>query len=307
MGGMDPRRLLIFRTVVRNGSIGAGARELGWTQPAVSQHLAALEKEVGTQLLLRSSSGVTPTEAGRRLAAHAEAIAAQLHAAEEELADITALRRGTVRFGTFPSAAAVMLPPVLARLSETAPDLDVTFDELEPPDAVLALREGELDLALVFRYPCSDIDAEGTLEWSPLVEDRVLAVLPPDHPRAHDPELRLGDLSEDRWIAGCERCRANLMNSSRRAGFQPRVRHSTDDANVVQRLILHGGGVALLPETALEAAPSPDVVVRDLPDLETRMIGVINRRGALSIPAVSAVRDALVAEANERSSTAALI
>src|SRR5690625_6251346 len=75
--------------------------------------------EVATQLLLRSSSGVTPTEAGRRLAAHAEAIAAQLHAAEEELADITALRRGTVRFGTFPSAAAVMLPPVLARLSET--------------------------------------------------------------------------------------------------------------------------------------------------------------------------------------------
>ena len=304
---MDPRRLLIFRTVVRNGSIGAGARELGWTQPAVSQHLAALEKEVGTQLLLRSSSGITPTEAGRRLAAHAEAIAAQLHAAEEELADITALRRGTVRFGTFPSAAAVMLPPVLARLAETAPDLDVTFDELEPPDAVVALREGELDLALVFRYPCSDIDAEGTLEWSPLVEDRVLAVLPPDHPRAHDPELQLADLSEDRWIAGCERCRANLMDSSRRAGFQPRVRHSTDDANVVQRLILHGGGVALLPETALEAAPSPDVVVRDLPDLETRMIGIINRRGALSIPAVSALRDALVAEANERSSTAALI
>ena len=64
MDVMDPRRLLIFRTVVRNGSIGAGARELGWTQPAVSQHLAALEKEVGTQLLLRSSSGVTPTEAG---------------------------------------------------------------------------------------------------------------------------------------------------------------------------------------------------------------------------------------------------
>lgn len=304
---MDPRRLLIFRTVVRNGSIGAGARELGWTQPAVSQHLAALEKEVGTQLLLRSSSGITPTEAGKRLAAHAEAIAAQLHAAEEELADITALRRGTVRFGTFPSAAAVMLPPVLARLAKTAPDLEVTFDELEPPDAVIALREGDLDLALVFRYPCSDIDAEGTLEWSPLVEDRVLAVLPKGHPRAEDPDLRLADLSEDRWIAGCDRCRANLMSSARRAGFEPQVRHSTDDANVVQRLILHGGGVALLPETALEAAPSHDVVVRDLPDLDTRMIGVINRRGALSIPAVGALRDALVAEANDRSSTAALI
>ena len=307
MEGMDPRRLLIFRTVVRNGSIGAGARELGWTQPAVSQHLAALEKEVGTQLLLRSSSGVTPTEAGRRLAAHAEAIAAQLEAAEQELEDITALRRGTVRFGTFPSAAALLLPPVLARLRETAPDLDVTFDELEPPEAITALREGELDLALVFRYPGTDVDAEGTLEWTALMEDRVLAVLPTEHPRAHDPELTLGDLSEEQWIAGCERCRANLLNNARRAGFQPRIRHSTDDATVVQRLVQHGGGVSLMPETALEASPVDAVVIRALPGLEDRTIGLVNRRGAMSIPAVGALRDALVAEAAERSSTAVMI
>ena len=202
------------------GSIGAGARELGWTQPAVSQHLAALEKEVGTQLQLRSSSGITPTEAGGRLAAHAEAIAAQLHAAEEELADITALRRGTVKFGTFPSAAAVLLPPVLAHLAATAPDLEVTFSELEPPDAIPAVREGALDLALVFRYPCSDIDDEGTLEWTPLLEDRVMAVLPREHPRAEDPDLTLADLAEDPWIAGCERCRANLLSSARQGGLR---------------------------------------------------------------------------------------
>lgn len=304
---MDPRRLLIFRTVVRNGSIGAGARELGWTQPAVSQHLAALEKEVGTQLLLRSSSGVTPTEAGGRLAAHAEAIAAQLHAAEEELADITALRRGTVKFGTFPSAAAVLLPPMLKRLSETAPELDVTFAELEPPDAVMALREGELDLALVFRYPCSDIGDEGTLEWTPLMEDRVMAVLPHDHPRADDPDLTLGDLAADPWIAGCERCRANLISSARKAGFSPTVRHSTDDTIVVQQLIMHGGGVALIPEIALEAAPPADLAVRALPDLDNRMIGLLNRRGALAIPAVGALRDALVAETTGRLATAVMM
>lgn len=304
---MDPRRLLIFRTVVRNGSIGAGARELGWTQPAVSQHLAALEKEVGTQLLLRSSSGVTPTEAGGRLAAHAEAIAAQLHAAEEELADITALRRGTVKFGTFPSAAAVLLPPMLKRLSESAPELDVTFAELEPPDAVTALREGDLDLALVFRYPCSDIGDEGTLEWTPLMEDRVMAVLPHDHPRAQDPDLTLADLAEDPWIAGCERCRANLISSARKAGFSPTVRHSTDDTIVVQQLIMHGGGVALIPEIALEAAPPADLVVRALPDLDNRMIGLLNRRGALAIPAVGALRDALVAETTARLATAVMM
>lgn len=304
---MDPRRLLIFRTVVRNGSIGAGARELGWTQPAVSQHLAALEKEIGTQLLLRSSAGVTPTEAGRRLAVHAESIAAQLQAAEEELADITALRRGRVRFATFPSAAAVLLPPALARMAETAPGVDVTFEELEPPDAIPALLDNEVDLALVFRYGCTDIDAEGTLEWTPLMEDRVLAVLPLNHPRAQDPDLTLADLAEEQWIAGCERCRANLMSSARAAGFGPQIRHSTDDATVVQRLIAHGAGVALLPEVTLEASPPTDVVVRELPELQPRTIGLINRRGALSIPAVGALKEALAAETNDRAVEAALI
>lgn len=305
---LDARRLLIFRVVVRNGSIGAGARELGWTQPAVSQHLAALEREIGTQLLLRSSSGVTPTEAGRRLASHAEAIAAQLQAAEEELADITALRRGRVRFATFPSAAAVLLPPALARMRETAAGVDVSFEELEPPDAIPALLDDAVDLALVFRYGCTDVDAEGTLEWTPLMEDRVLAVLPRDHPLAHDPGLRLANLGHDDWIAGCERCRANLVVQARASGFEPRVRYSTDDATVVQRLIEHGAGVALLPEVTLESSsPSDDVVVRELPELEPRTIGLINRKGALSIPAVAALRDALVVETDARSVTAALI
>jgi len=304
---MDPRRLLIFRTVVRNGTIGAGARELGWTQPAVSQHLAALEKEIGTSLLLRSSTGVTPTEAGQRLFQHAEAIAAQLDAAAEELADLTALRRGRVRFGTFPSAAAVLLPPALAAMQDSAPGVDVTFDELEPPDAIAALQAGDLDLALVFRYPLSDTDGENALEWTPLLEDRVLAVLPRTHPRAEDPDLSLADLAQDPWIAGCERCRANLLASARLAGFTPKIRHTTDDATVVQRLIVHGGGTALLPEIALEASPSEDVVVRSLPDLQNRTIGLVNRRGACKIPAVAALRDALRAEADSRSVAALMI
>ena len=86
------------------------------------------------------------------------------------------------------------------------------------------------------------------------------------------------------------------------------MRHSTDDSIVVQRLITHGGGVALMPETTLEAAPpTDDLVVRHLPDLDDRMIGLINRRGALSIPAVAALKDALVAETTGRLATAALI
>lgn len=304
---MDPRRVLIFRTVVRNGTIGGGARELGWTQPAVSQHLAALEKEVGTPLLLRSSSGVTPTEAGQRLFAHAETMAAALHAAEEELAAITSLRRGRVRFATFPSAAAVLLPPALARLQQTVPDIDVSFDELEPQEAIAAVLAGDLDLAMIFRYSCTDVEAEGALQWTPVLEDRVLAVLPLTHEHAQDPEVSFADLAGEQWIAGCARCRANLLATAKRIGVEPAIRHSTDDATVVQRLIEHGGGVALLPEIALEAYPSSKVAVRPLPELEDRTIGLVSRPGAEAIPAVAALRDALIAEAAERSSAAVMI
>ena len=306
-GCMDVRRLLIFRTVLRNGSLGAAARELGWTQPAVSQHLAALEKEVGTQLLLRSPHGVSPTEAGQRLSVHAEAIAAQLEAASAEIEDITALRRGSVRFATFPSAAATILPPALVTMRETAPGVDVRFEELEPPEAAQALRDGDLDLALVFRYPDSDIDAEGALEWTPLLEDRVRLVLPADHPRADDPTLTLADLSEELWVAGCTRCRAHLLSSAHQAGFEPRVGHSTDAAHVVLALIRHGGGAALLPAIALEGVSHDGLVVRDIEGVTSRTIGLMNRPGALRIPAVDALQEALRREAESRDASAVLI
>lgn len=301
---MDVRRLLIFRTVVRNGSLGAAARELGWTQPAVSQHLSALEKETGTQLLLRSSHGVTPTEAGRRLSVRADAIAAQLEAAEADIHDITSLRTGSVRFATFPSAAAALLPPALAEVERVAPGLKVSFEELEPPEAVAALREGEIDLALVFRYPSSDIDAEGTLEWTPLFEDTVRLVISDKHPLASAENIKLADFADDAWIAGCARCRANLLDSAKACGFTPSIRHSTDDAHVVTALIRHSGGAALLPDVALEGVNLDGLTVRSLACLTHRTVGLMSRPGALQIPAVAALRQALEAEASKRTGAA---
>ena len=299
---MDPRRLLIFRTVVRCGSIGGGARELGWTQPAVSQHLAALEKEVGTQLLLRSSSGISPTEAGARLFEHADAIASILHTAEEDIADLTSLRRGTVRFATFPSAAAVLLPPAMQTMAERTNGVDVTFSELEPPDAIEALLAGDVDVAMVFRYQDTDLGTETGLEWIPLLEDRILLVLPTDDPLAGKKDLELAEFSDRPWIAGCERCRENLLTSAIRAGFSPIIRHSTDDYHVVQRLITHGGGIALLPAIAREAYCCENVVFREVEGLETRTIGLLARPGALRIPAVAALVQALKREARKRGS-----
>lgn len=301
---MDPRRLVIFHTVIQNGSIGAAARQLGWTQPAVSQHLSALEKETGMQLLIRSSGGVTPTEAGTRLAQHAERIAANLAEATAEMDDLAALKKGRVRFAAFPSAAAILLPPTLACMAKDYPGIDLSFTELEPPEAIAAINANTADVAMVFRYPGTSDDVEEPLEFTPILADPVRLILPANHPLAEAEHVTLEDVREAEWVAGCERCRANLLSNAEAAGFSPKIRYSTDDSTVVQRLITHDVGVvALLPEIALEAYPNPNVVIKEVEDLENRVIGIVNRPGALSVPAIAAFVKALRANANSHGCT----
>lgn len=295
---MDPRRLVIFSTVVERGSIGAAARELGWTQPAVSQHLAALEKETGMQLLLRSSGGVTPTEAGARLVVHADRISESMDAALAELEEIAALKKGRVRFACFPSAAAIILPPALADMNASYPDIDLSFTELEPPDAIAGVLANQFDVAMIFRYAETPVEEEGALEWTPILADPMRLVLPPSHRLADRESVSLGELAHDEWIAGCARCRANLLTSAEAAGFTPKIRYSTDDSTVVQRLIHHDPTVvSLMPEIALEAYPNPNIVVKKVENLEKRQVGTVNRPGALNLPAAAAFVETLRARA----------
>ncbi|SFO70178.1 ModE molybdate transport repressor domain-containing protein [Saccharopolyspora antimicrobica] len=118
---MDAQRLLVFREIARAGSLGAAARALGWTQPAVSQHLRQLERQAGTALVLRHPRGVRLTEAGQVLARHAEALSARLRAAEEDLAELVELRAGTLRLAAFPSASATLVPAAVTALRAEHP------------------------------------------------------------------------------------------------------------------------------------------------------------------------------------------
>lgn len=285
---MDPRRLLIFRAVARAGSISAAARELGWTQPAVSQHLRALERSAGCALLLRGAGGVELTEPGRVLLTRADALAVQLHMAEEELADLTSLRRGRVRLAAYPSAAATLVPRAVAGLRRRHPDVDVDLTEAEPPEALALLAAGDADLALVFAYDGADPAAPG-LTWRPLAEEPVALVVGADHPAADRRGLTLADLAEEPWIVGCERCRAHAVLVCAEAGFEPVVRHVSDDYVVVQNLVAVGLGVTLLPRSALEAYRHPDVRVREHPSFGTRTFGLVHRDGADGVPATAAL------------------
>lgn len=291
---MDPRRVLIFREVVRAGSISAAARALGWTQPAVSQHLRALERSTGCALLVRTSTGVEPTEPGRVLLARADEIAAQLHMAQEELGELTSLRRGRVRLAAYPSAAATLVPAALSRLRCEHEEIDVELTEAEPPQATALLTAGDIDIALTFDYDREPADPTD-LEWHPLGVEPVLLVLPAT-PGGHDHVSTLSELADADWVVGCEQCRAHAVSQCRAAGFAPRVRHVSDDYVVVQKLVAAGLGVTMLPRSALEAYRHPDV--RVLEGFGERRYGALHHRGARGVPATAALlRELSFAEA----------
>ena len=285
---MDPRRLLVFREVARAGSLAGAARALGWTQPAVSQHVRRLEADSGTPLVVRAGRGVQLTDAGRVLLAHADAVAEHLAAADQEVAALAGQLAGQVRVVAFPTAAAVLLPPVLAALLAAAPRLDMRFAELEPPEAEAAVRGGEADLAVVFRHERDDPPDEGDLLREPLARHPVLAVVP-----AGRTPRDLADLSGERWIAGCPRCRTHLLRCASARGFVPDVRFASDDHVVVQRLVARGLGVALLPTWALQASRQDGVDAVPVAGVDDRVVEVLLRPDARRVPAVAAVLSGL--------------
>ena len=241
---MDPRRLLIFREVARRGSLSAAAAALGWTQPAVGQHVHRLERDLGLALALRSTRGITLTDAGTALLAHADAVAARLNAADDDMLSLTTLRAGRLRLAAFPSACALLIPQALVSLARQAPELDVRLTELEPPEARALVLAGDADLAVTFDYaprtavhaapvflrsletgpePAADPDQHRDVIAVPLLDDPVRAVLPTAHPLARrgDPgtAIELSQLATQPWIAGCERCRTHLVSAAAAAGF----------------------------------------------------------------------------------------
>lgn len=289
---MDSRRVLIFREVARAGSLAAAARNLGWTQPAISQHLRKLEREARCPLVVRQPRGIRLTEAGKILLGHADAIAARLRGAEEQLSAIADLHAGTVRMAAFPSGGAALVPRAMARLADVHPGIELRLREAEPPEALELVRAGEVELALVFDYRTAP--AYGPeLVGRRLGDDAIDLVLPGDHPAATAAPTTLRRLRGERWIAGCERCSEHLYRVCAAAGFAPDVRHSTDDYVITQSLVAQRLGAALLPRMALDSYRRPDVAVRHLPEVGHRRLFLVRHRETGDLPPVTAAARAV--------------
>ncbi|WP_336723000.1 LysR family transcriptional regulator [Cellulosimicrobium cellulans] len=298
---MDLTRLRVLAAVAREGSVTAAARSLHYAQPSVSHHLARLEAEVGVPLLERHGRGVRLTAAGQLLAARAEEILGRVGAARDELDALVSLSAGRVRLAAFPSALATLVPDVVARLARDHPGLGVGLVEAEPPEALDALRRGAADVALVFEHDRSPVDVEG-LRAVPVLAEELFLVRAADDAAptggggsapGTDPVLDdLAPLAEAAWIAGCERCRADLVGRCERAGFTPRVAFETDDYVAVQSLVAAGVGVSLLPALALRAHRDPRVRTDALPGAARRVLAVTY--GERPSPGAAAVVDGLV-------------
>lgn len=286
-------RLRMIREVAARGSITAAADSLGLTPSAVSQQLRLLEAEAGVPLLERGPRQVTLTEAGRRLVFRSTEILTALTAAEAEMRRMAALEDGTVRLAAFPSAAAVTLPPVLAALRGRAPRLTVQFEELEPDDALQALREGAVDVAVVYDFADRPLHPPPDVQLMHAHDDPFLLCLSADHPLADETQLSLEEACALPWLADgdppAESCFALRYLADH--GLRPTVAARANDPVVLKALLISGAGVAMLPEMQIRAAYDGFATVLLQPAPQPRRVLVASRTGSQETPAIRTAVD----------------
>jgi DNA-binding transcriptional LysR family regulator len=279
---IDVRRLAVLHEVSEAGTFSAAARTLGYTQSAVSQQIAALEREVGAQLVERLPRNVRLTDAGRLLVARARTILAELAAAEDELREVADGRAGLVRIAAFATAvSSPLVPSAVRRLRSDHPGVEVVLSLVElPADALRTVELGDVDLALLVGRP----EATHRCRVQHLFDDPMLAALPAGHPRAERDDVDLAALAGEDWVIngtpGCPDAEL-VQQACRAARFTPRIalELAVDDYQATLGVVAAGLGVALLPRLAL-TPPRPDVVARPLRPPIGRAVVAVTRAAA---------------------------
>ncbi|HMH37477.1 MAG TPA: LysR family transcriptional regulator, partial [Streptosporangiaceae bacterium] len=177
---LDVRRLRVLHAVSAYGSVTAAAAALGYSAPAVSQQLAALEREVGMRLTERAGRGVELTPAAHILVGHTDALLARLDAAEADLAALRDQITGRVALAAFPSAAASLVPAAWTALADSAPQVRLDLTEMEPEESLPAVLRGETDVAVAHEYDLLPRPLDPLFERRELLDDPVVLAIPAD-------------------------------------------------------------------------------------------------------------------------------
>jgi DNA-binding transcriptional LysR family regulator len=306
--GVELRHLAALQAVAEEGSFGRAAHRLGYTQSAISQQMATLERLVGERLVERPGGPrpVALTEAGRLLLRHAESIMARLQAAQADLAALSAGNVGTLRVGTFQSVGAKVLPTVMRRFRDGWPEVEIELRESHSDlELALLVERGELDVSFV-QLPIDN----PALETIELLRDPYVLVVPADSPLARRSKpLTLREIA-DQPLLGFRECRSTeiLADQLRTTGREPRFVFRSDDNGIVQGLAAAGVGVAVVPQLTVDENDDTVAVIDVGPKVAPRIVGVAWHADRYHSAAASAFVDtarAVAAEAIESLRTAA--
>ncbi|HEX7307368.1 LysR family transcriptional regulator [Lentzea sp.] len=292
----DTRQLEVFATVARTGSFSAAARALHCSQPAVSQQMRALERQVGGPLFVRTGRGLHLTEAGRILAERSSRLLDELAVTHQQVSAVATHDIGTIRICAFPSANVALVPAAAAILAQERPGLRLELVEEEPPESFALLRSGEVDVVISFSYrdePQDDTAVNGMLRV-PLLREPLALLVPAGHRLAGRGRVSLADAAEERWIAGCVRCQSAVHQACAAAGFVPDITCSTDDNLAIQSLVTAGLGVALVPRLLLSFLQHPGLTAVDVESSAERLTALYTWPDLIKLPIMRATVDALI-------------
>ncbi len=258
---LDIVRLRILAAIAAHGSVTKAAKQLKYSQPAVSHHLARLEAETGARLVQRVGRGIRLTPEGEHLARRAAEIVGRVDTAAEELSAMVGLRTGRVRVAGFQSALATLVPHAAVTLRREHPGIELRLTEAHPRVALDLLRAGQVDVALIFRY---DDTTPDDIRATHLFDD-------PMHLLSLEPGQTLEGNRDSDWIEGCENCRREFLEACDNAGFSPHIACTSDDPIVKQALVAAGIGVTTMPGLALRAHRAPGIQATPLRDFQRRV------------------------------------
>ncbi|HXT21319.1 MAG TPA: LysR family transcriptional regulator [Thermoanaerobaculia bacterium] len=298
---LDLKRLRLLHELHRRGTVGAVAEALSYSPSTVSQQLQVLQREAGTELFEPAGRNLRLTDAALVLVAHAEELLAAVERAEGDLeAAAAGAVAGVVRVGSFQTASLHLLLPAMTALENDHPGVEIRLVEFETAPALEALRSHQLDLVLADEWTGAPRPRLPGLDRDDLFDEHVRVAVRRDHPVAAEAAIRLEDLADAHWAAGDPGGgMAELVRQvcNGHGGFEPRIRHHTNELGMLLALVEHGQAVTLLPEIALVDAPA-GVVARPIAGLALgRTVFTAARTGADRRPALAAVREALRAAA----------
>jgi len=300
-GVLDLRRLRVVQEIAQSGSFSAAAQRLNFSPSAVSQQVAALERQLDLVLFERGGTGVRLTEAGVRLVAHADLLLAQASEAEAELAALARAHAGRLHLGSFPTATSAFAARAAQRFRERHPGVDLVVQDGEPFESVARLVAGSVDLALVFAfenwpaaraYDGTLIESKIELDELPLLDDPFVLLL-----SANDELAGLEVVELERLAGRRVSARAPWSHDfellCRRVGFQPRLddSHQTSDFLAYQGFVAASGGLTLIPRLAVDVL-RPGLAIRPLSPSLSRRVSIIRRAHR---PVATSATTALVA------------